>query len=471
MNFPEIIYDKKPQWLQLYRCAWETCLQKIDYDSPGKGNPPIMTCMPGVLTIWQWDSCFMAMYAKYSNGIIAPMNNLDLLYSFQRDDGYISMAYSLPDGKERYGERVNPPLFAWVEYDYYRFTGDASRIARVYPILKKYFFWLKNNRRRKHELYFFEDTGSSGMDNSPRSGYSAANLAGSDVCFVDLSCQQLLAANYLAELAKVIGFDDDAKMWQTEAEELRSLINRYHYKPATAFYHDCFEATMNALANKTIAGFWSLLSCAADLKQAQALVDHLNDPKEFNSGYPIPSLSLDDPNFDPDGGYWLGSAWAPTNYMVIKGLEKYQYFDLARELTARHLDIMTEVMLDPQYGGIWECYAPVAPARPARRAEGELVREEFCGWSAIGPISMFIENILGLDFDGINKKVVWRLDQTCRNGIKDLNFAGGVISLICNGSDKISISSTVDFSIEIIQGNGKHICCKISAGETEITLG
>ena len=63
MNFPEIIYDKKPQWLQLYRCAWETCLQKIDYDSPGKGNPPIMTCMPGVLTIWHWDSCFMAMYA------------------------------------------------------------------------------------------------------------------------------------------------------------------------------------------------------------------------------------------------------------------------------------------------------------------------------------------------------------------------------------------------------------------------
>ena len=109
MNFPEIIYDKKPQWLQLYRCAWETCLQKIDYDSHGKRNPPIMTCMPGVLTIWQWDSCFMAMYAKYSNGIIAPMNNLDLLYSFQREDGYISMAYSLPDGKERYGERVIHP--------------------------------------------------------------------------------------------------------------------------------------------------------------------------------------------------------------------------------------------------------------------------------------------------------------------------------------------------------------------------
>ena len=470
MQFPEIIFDAKPQWIKLYQTAWEITRKKLDFESAGKENFPIMTCMPGVLKIWQWDSCFMAMFAKYSNGIIKSMNNLDLLYSFQKENGYISMAYHLPGGEEAFGERVNPPLFAWVEYDYMQFTGDTSRLPQVYPVLKKYYQWLKNNRRRQHGLYYFEDTGSSGMDNSPRSGYSAYMKAGSDVCFVDLSCQQLLSARYMAEFAKILNLHDEHEAWQQEAADLSALINQYHYKAVTGFYYDCFEATMNVLANKTVAGFWPLLAQAADQEQAEALVRHLNDPAEFNSGCPVPSLSMDDPNFREDGGYWLGSAWAPTNYMVIKGLEKYGFSDLARKLTAEHLNVMTEVMNDPQYGGIWECYAPMSPARPARRAEGVLVREEFCGWSAIGPISLMIENIIGLNFDAVNRKILWNLNSSCRNGIRNLLFAGQVISLVYDGQKSITVNAAGDFELEIIRQGDQRSIHHISSGENTVQL-
>ena len=98
----------------------------------------------------------MALYAKYLNGVIAPMNNLDNLYSLQSEDGYISMTYDIIKGTQAYGVRVNPPLYAWCEWEYYRFSGDRSRIDKVLPKLVDYYYWLKNNRRRKNGLYFFE---------------------------------------------------------------------------------------------------------------------------------------------------------------------------------------------------------------------------------------------------------------------------------------------------------------------------
>ena len=321
MDFPKIIYKEKPQWEVLYQKAVKTALHNVDRQEYRPGWLPQMTCLPGIPIIWQWDSCFMAIYAKYLNGVIAPMNNLDNLYSLQSEDGYISMAYRIIEGVHAYGERINPPLYAWCEWEYYRFSNDQERLRKVLPILVKYYKWIRKNRRRENGLYYFEDTGSSGMDNSPRSGYSATHQDGSDVCWVDLGCQQVLSAKYIALIAEELLMPELAEEFKKEAESLGEIINQIHFKKKTGFYYDTFISTGNALANKTIAGFWPFLAGITDKEKEEALLAHLTDPGEFATPHPIPSLSADDPNYDPDGGYWLGGVWAPTNYMVVKGLD------------------------------------------------------------------------------------------------------------------------------------------------------
>ncbi len=482
MDFAKIIYDSSPQWVELYECSIKLALENIDSTEYRPGWLPQMTCMPGWGKIWQWDSCFMAIFAKYFNNVIAPMNNLDNLYSLQRDDGYISMAYMINSGEPAFGERINPPLYAWCEWEYYRFSGDIQRVCRVLPVLIKYYNYLKDNRRRKNGLYFFEDSGSSGMDNAPRGAFPAANLAGSDICWIDLACQQVLSAGCIAKLASAAGKKSEAESFINEAEKLAGLINRYHYKSSTGFYYDVFDTTFNALANKTVAGFWPLLSEVATLDQAQKLLKHLNDPDEFNTPHPVPVLSRDDPNYTPDGGYWLGSVWAPTNYMVVKGLQKYGYHALAREIAVRHIDMMSRVYRNPAYSSIWECYSPeyAKPATKDKTPEenGMLVRDRFVGWSALGPVAMFIENIIGLDFDAVERRILWRISEKQRHGIENLAFAGENISLYCDGNcgfkkTSIRVVSSGSFTLSVIPEGRSEIephNFEIVPGNNEFTV-
>ena len=457
MNVPKPIYDAKADWLNLYELSWKIAAENVEVPD----NPawlPQMTCMPGSGNLWQWDSCFMALFSRYSNGSLSALNNLDNLYRLQRKDGYISMTYVWATDKEAYGERINPPLYAWVEWENYRQSGDAKRLARVYPILKRYFQWIKDNRRRENGLYYFEDTGSSGMDNSPRSGYAATNLAGSDVCFIDLSCQQLLSARKLADIAELIGKKKDADEFNKEAETLKKLINHYCWSDRTGFYYDCFirsnpESRHNFVSCKTAAAFWAILSGAADTHQINSLVNHLSDPEEFATLHPVPTLSRKDPNYTPSGGYWLGSVWAPTNYMIVRGLVEHKQYGLAREIVCKHLNAMTSVMNDPAYGGIWECYSPEFQ-RPATRGEGGIVRDNFVGWSGIGPIAMLIENIIGLEFDAPGNTITWCVKSPCRHGLENIDFNGQTISLVCEGkkpagSTKIKVECRKKFTLKI----------------------
>ena len=265
------VLDARPEYMKLHAKAIDLArrhVEKLD------GWKPQLVCFPGVRTIWQWDSCLMALFAGYTPSGLDGLGNLDNLYGMQADDGFMAMAYNYDTRQPQWRGRINPPLFAWCEWLYARRTGDTGRLPRAYAVCTRYFRWLKENRTRRNGLYWFEDTGSSGMDNSPRSGYWAYDLKGSDVCFVDLCCQQVLAAKCLAKIASVLGKAGESAEWTREAGELAMKINRLMWCGKTGFYHDVFVDTNNKLAVKTAAAFWSLVSGVADGGNAQT-----GDPK------------------------------------------------------------------------------------------------------------------------------------------------------------------------------------------------
>jgi len=167
----------------------------------------------------------------------------------------------------------------------------------------------------------------------------------------------------------------------------------------------------------------------ADAVRTARLVEHLQDPAEFDRPHRVPTLSADSPGYVPEGGYWHGAVWAPTNYMILRGLAGSGHGDLARTIAENHLDHVAKVFAAPPEGQpntIWECYAPEL-ARPASTDPDRpetLSRQDFVGWSGLGPIAMLIENVLGFTVDGADGRVTWDLTRTDRHGIERLPVGG-----------------------------------------------
>ncbi len=152
----------------------------------------------------------------------------------------------------------------------------------------------------------------------------------------------------------------------------------------------------NQVKCKTVACFWPMLAGVADKNQADKLLQNLKDPYTFWRKIPFPSLSVDDKHFKAEGEYWIGSVWAPTNVMIIKGLDKfgvnndfaYKFNEFATLATEEYLNGIYEVY--KKTGTIWENYSSEAYTR------GSWSRADFVGWSGCGPIELLIENVIGL---------------------------------------------------------------------------
>jgi len=436
---PAVICGEHPGWEEIYKNVWRMAFKNVRYPS-AEGWKPYLAALSGSDNIWVCDSNFMVFFARYSNGTLPGIEDLDNFYRLQKEDGYISMAYTPEPQKEAYGERIMMPVFAWTEWEYYRLTGDASRFKKVLPVLVKYFEWIKANRRRPNGLYWYEDSGSSGLDNAPRGGYPSLHQDGSDICFVDLACQQALSALHIKKIAGFLGEEEAACRFGDEHGELVSLINSKHWGHRYGFYYDTnykpAGGELNYYQNhKTTAGFWAMLCGAADDYRLNRLIGHILSPEEFWTKNPMPGLSRDDPNYDPFGNYHCGSVWSNMNYMVAAGLRACGRDDVARELAVKHLASVERVWKDEAWGDIWEAYSPEHD-RPATNPNGKLVRANNVGCCGLVPISMLIEFIFGFDFDAEKNTVTWVISEGGRHGVTNLFFNGQKISLIAEALEK-----------------------------------
>ena len=435
-KLPRPILEGNEDFINMYYKAWQMAYENVEYiDKDGWHD--ILTCMPGVGIMWQWDSCIMTFITNYSNGTLSALNNLDNLYMLRdKETGFMAMAYNLSDGKSTYGNRINPPLMAWAEWTHYLISGDSSRFKKILPALEGIYSFIEENRRREScDLYWFEDTGSSGMDNSPVSGYHSPDLDGSDTCFVDLACQQALSAKCLSLIFNKLGNEEKSEFYKSEHKRICDLINKHHYSEKAGWYFNFFARgwrgeKVKYINSKTAAAFWTLISGVATGGRLESVRDHMFNENEFYTKVPFATLSRDDPNYDITGGYWLGGVWAPTNYAAIKGLSACGYYEYAREASIKYLEAMCKVDKDPAYDGIWEAYAPES-YKPASTEGGYLVREKFVGWSGIAPITLLIEDIIGLTFNADKNEVTFNLYQRGKSGLENMIFNGNKISVVC----------------------------------------
>ncbi len=436
---PSPILEKNPELVKLYWAAWEMAFDH--FKRPPKGSPFVSNYIDEAFApnIFQWDTFFMLMFARYANHNFPSIQSLDNFYCRQYENGYICREIVEATGEDFVFEgrehTINPPLFSWAEVENYKITGDKSRFAMVLPVLEKYTEWLEKFRRKentKHNLYWQTGLGS-GMDNTPRSGSG----------WVDMSAQMEMMYHDMAFMCDELKLTEKASSFREKAKSISDRINKFMWNDEDGFYYDV-DDNGNQVKCKTIASFWPMLAGISNQQQAEKMLANLKDTKTFWRTIPFASLAADDKNYKADGSYWLGSVWASTNVMVIKGLDKFaigenaKYFnEFTATATEKYLEGMFEVY--KRTGTIWENYAPDAHTR------GLWSRPDFVGWSGCGPIELLIENILGIRADASKNEISWYLNRIDKNGIEDLRFGDNAVSLLC--AKRISVNKPCEVEV------------------------
>ena len=460
-KLPSPIFDEDPNYVRCYWKAWELAFKNFHEPADGSGFVSQFIDAAFNQNIFLWDTCFMTMFCNYGHPHVPGIQSLDNFYIKQHEDGEICREIDRTTGKDfepwmnkedeplfsRWGyawwteghgkvpvvyegrpaptpnpkltlDSLNHPIFSWAELESFRLTGDKERLQLVWEPLARYYAALQKYLRQGNGLYI---TDSASMDNATRNPYLKSGGTG-----IDISAEMVLFARNLAQVASVLGKESQARQYQRDAEELSALINRLMWDKQRKFYFDLTLKGQRAPV-KSIAGFWTLLANVASTSQAAALAAELENPQTFKTVHRVPTLAANEPGYDPGGGYWNGAVWAPTDKMVVTGLESYGYTELAREIALNHLRNVVTVFKET--GTVWENYAPHNVGR------GEPSKGDFVGWSGIGPISFFIEYAIGVRADALSNTIAWDIRSPARVGVERFWFGGKTVSLICEKAD------------------------------------
>lgn len=142
---------------------------------------------------------------------------------------------------------------------------------------------------------------------------------------------------------------------------------------------------------KSIGSYWALLADVLPADKINGFVAHLDNENEFKRPHRIPTLSYDHDWYDPHGNYWRGGVWSCTNYMVMRGLQKNGYYDLAFDIALNNVTNVAKVFETDQT--LYENYAPEYIKRGGMSFPKYKDRslEDFVGWTGLTPISVMFE--------------------------------------------------------------------------------
>ena len=347
---------------------------------------------------------------------------------------------------------TQPPLVATPAKIVYQKTGDIEYVKRVYPSIKKYHEWIKKYRDAKNTgLAVIIHPWESGMDNSP--GFDNARDAFLETLPKDLALppradtkrvpftqrptdddyrhywgliyqfqsvnwdpQKMVETSFfcvedvlfnsiwakanadLSLLASEIGEKGDAGLFLSWSRQTKEAIRKKLWYPGEQFFYSYDVRRKKRIPIKGVGGFMPLYCEAATLPMADALMEHLMDRREFYYHLGVPSVSYQTTGFDPDR-YWRGPIWINIHWLMIKGLIRYGFYDIAKKLVAKSRDLTSGK-------GYWEYYDPFT---------GQGLGASHFSWSTLAdimtpldPPKEFQENVLVISHDHAEKNTELR---------------------------------------------------------------
>ena len=463
-RLPIPILPEHPQWVEMYWRAWELAWLNLRRASPLAGFIANFIDTAFNENTFLWDSAFMMHFGLYGRRAFYFMGTLDNFYAHQHRDGYICREINTEDGHDFFHpfdpNSTGPNILAWAEWDYFRATGDSSRLHDVFWPLLTYHRWCRANRTWPNGLYW--TTGlSSGMDNQTRVPDGMHHHR--HWTWLDANLQAALNCLLLWQMAELLGEREYIQPLVHERVHLIQEVNARMWNSETSFYHD-IDAQGHFSPVKSIGAYWGLLD--PEMVPGERLlpfVKHLRDPLTFNRFHRVPSQAADSDGYAANGDYWRGGIWSPTNYMVLKGLRAVNQAALAHEIAVNHLTHVCTVF--ERTDTFWENYAPESAA------PGEPAKPNFVGWTGLTPIAVLLEDVIGLNVDWPQRRVTWdrQLAADAAYGVYLYPLGPDGTLDILGDRERITVTTTLPFTLVVQDVEGK-VQMAVPAGTTVIEV-
>lgn len=315
--------------------------------------------------MYYWDSYFIAQALLLTDREELAAGMLEnLLYMAKRFD-------IVPNGNRYYFTgRSQPPLLTSYIFDIYETSGDLSWLQESMVIAEYEYsnVWMgteqPNWRNVFHGLSRYYDINVIDGLAEAESGWDMTTRF-NDKCLshipIDLNCLLYRYETDFARSYEILGDMSAKRAWEKRAQERKEAINKYLWDSKRKFFFDYDYNDGQHSEVWSLAAFYSLWAGTASKQQANHLVEHLQ--KFMAEGGLTATVrnakSEHNEKFHHQWAYPNG--WAPLHWIVVKGLERYGYSELAEEIAIKWLTTNTTYF--NMHGIFREAYNVIKPGQ------------------------------------------------------------------------------------------------------------
>lgn len=341
---------------------------------------------------WFWDSCFHAIALSTLDVELAKQELATLLIP-QRDDGFVGhitywgrwgSVFSALAGQSSFGDwrrrnsgMIQPPVLAQALLRVSEESGDAEYLRLMLPKVRSYYEWLGRERDPDSDgLIGVVSPYECGLDNSP--AYDA------ELGLHFPNRRQLLVKNWVLDWHNALfggghsyshlrernrfvliepfmnavyadGWDAIATMHRLLDQEAEAQSSEQVRDKTTQALNDhCWDASLGRwvylrgaqkIPDYTLAVgsiFPIIINGQAAGQVAEVVERYLTNEDEFWTPYPVPSVALSEPTFDPEGEstIWRGPVCMNLNWLLARGLRRHGFTDVAAEIEAKSIEMI-----------------------------------------------------------------------------------------------------------------------------------
>ncbi|PWV99505.1 hypothetical protein DFQ01_11482 [Paenibacillus cellulosilyticus] len=284
----------------------------------------------------------------------------------QREDGLLPYKVTAEGAVFKQIQLVTP--LARCAWNHYKLNGrDRLFLTQMYEALAKYDDWLALYRDTRGtgcvEAFCAYDTGhdlsprfwhipdTPYMDDPKRYDPAVPSLP---LLAPDLTASVYCGRKYLAKMAAELGHEDAAIAWEQKAQRTHESLLEHCFHEEDGFFYDVDRH--NAFVRIQSDVLLRVLACEVgdDALFAAALKRYLLNTRKFFAKYPLTSIAIDDPRFDPFSSYntWAGA----VNFLsLIRAPQAFERHGRYVELTWILQPIVSAISRMKRFG---QCLSP-----------------------------------------------------------------------------------------------------------------
>ncbi len=300
----------------------------------GLYRAPVLWCSKSWMNrIWSWDHCFVAV------GLAPAFHDLAwqqfcLFRDMQDPDS--GMCADWFSNVRKSWLCTKPPVHGWALSHLLQAMPGAvtrERLREIYEPLRKWTnFWLTERNLEGDGLPCILNPNES-FDNT------TANTLGGPVKAPEIAAYLILQLETLANVAGRLGYDKDAREWQSRSRTLLDALLRVLWDAGAGKFRALRVGDHQSADGDCIYSYVPLvLGRLLPAAVTEAMVRALSEPGRFLTPYGLSTESLRSPRYNGNS-YVKGPVWAPPNVFITEGLDALGSRELAARIRRSFLNV------------------------------------------------------------------------------------------------------------------------------------